>query len=182
MEEVICSSCKNSIPSDSEFCYYCGHNLKPLSETDTSSKKCSNCQTIIEDTYEFCPNCGSKQVNNLIAEEISIQQESTKPFEQLLSSSNEKLRYSSGIKETLIWSAILSIITLLFFMFKGMSNVDVVAQILIQGLFARPLFVLFIAFIISIFFKSEKKIRIFNSTCTFIMGSLTIAELVKWFL
>lgn len=182
MEEITCPSCKKSIPSDSEFCYYCGHNLKPIIQTDTPPSKCSNCQTIIEDTYEFCPNCGSQQVNNLIAEEISIQQESTKPFEQLLNSSNEKLRYASGVKETLIWSAILSLITFLYFMFKGMSNVDVIVQILIQGLFARPLFVFFVAFIVSIFFKSDKKIRIFNSTCTLIMVSLTLAEFVKWFL
>lgn len=139
-----------------------------------TSTKCSNCQFVVEQAFEFCPNCGTKIIHELPKQEES----SSVPTETV---SHYKEKHSSGIKTTFIWSIILSLITLLAYTFKGMANVDVVAQTLIQGAFARPLIVLLIAFIISLFFSEKKKIGKFNSACTFIMAILTVGEIGRWF-
>lgn len=140
--------------------------------------KCPNCQTEIESTYEFCPKCGAS-----LKKESSVAIESPSKVEPISASVlPSKEKYSTGIKATLVWSVSLSLITILFFTFKGLSNLDFVVKILFQGLFARPLSVLLISFIISIIFKpKEKQISRFNSSSIFIMAILSARELFHWF-
>lgn len=145
-----------------------------------TSINCSNCDTAIEQTYEFCPHCGtavasmkSKYVATHPAKESrDILGEDAVPHKE---------KYSSGIKTTFVWSIILSIATLGCYTFIEELNVDVVLKTLILGAINRPIIILLIAFIISIFFKTEvKKISTFNSSCYYLMTILSLAELLIW--
>ena len=90
-------------------------------------------------------------------------------------------KYSHGVKTTLIWSTLLSFATVLIYTLKGSITVNIAAQNLIAGILARPLIVIFIAFIISQFFKSqEKQIKKFNSILNFIMLLTSTGEFLRW--
>lgn len=61
---MVCRNCKKEIPEGSEFCPYCGKNLKNETEQVTEEKEmkgniCSSCKKEIPDGSEFCPYCGA---------------------------------------------------------------------------------------------------------------------------
>jgi len=165
-----------------------------------TSTICSNCQAVIEQTYEFCPNCGTRRVIEKSTKETISDRADIKPTEKaktisVESSGTSKEKYSSGAKTTFIWSSVLSLITLSIYALKGKTviltsdgliagnTIDVITQTLLQGLVVRPLIVLIIAFIISVFYKSdEKKIKKYNSVCTTGMALITAYDVIVWFI
>jgi membrane protease subunit (stomatin/prohibitin family) len=48
-----CPDCKQSIPGDSRFCPYCGHNIVIL-------ERCAQCGKNLPAHAKFCPRCGGK--------------------------------------------------------------------------------------------------------------------------
>lgn len=46
-----CPNCNRTIPDDSEFCQYCGHELKLV---------CPKCGADLDDDSDFCKKCGKK--------------------------------------------------------------------------------------------------------------------------
>lgn len=61
---MYCSECGKEIPEESEFCPYCGTNLKNETEQVIEEKEkkgniCSSCKKKIPDGSEFCPYCGA---------------------------------------------------------------------------------------------------------------------------
>lgn len=46
-----CPNCNQTIPDDSEFCQYCGHELKLV---------CPKCGADLDDDSDFCKKCGKK--------------------------------------------------------------------------------------------------------------------------
>lgn len=162
-----------------------------------NSTICTNCQASVEQTYEFCPNCGTQIVMEKSTKEKNSSNEVFKttskakfiPAENVLSKEN----YISGIKTTVIWSSILSLIMLSLFALKGKTmvltgdgmitgnTIEVITRTLLQGLVVRPMIVLFIAFTISMFYKTtEKKIKKYNSLCTTGMALITAYDSIVW--
>ena len=46
-----CLNCNHTIPDDSDFCQYCGHELKLV---------CPKCGADLDDDSDFCKKCGKK--------------------------------------------------------------------------------------------------------------------------
>ena len=46
-----CPNCNQIIPDDSEFCQYCGYELKLV---------CPKCGADLDDDSDFCKKCGKK--------------------------------------------------------------------------------------------------------------------------
>lgn len=61
----ICNECKNELPSDSEFCQYCGsNNISDIIEQSHTKpfKRCIDCGKELPIDSDFCQYCGSKRV------------------------------------------------------------------------------------------------------------------------
>ena len=162
---------------------------------------CKKCGAEIQDKAKYCPNCGTERnqetlpiVEQIKDEEKDNQMESSglsieqkaRLYEASQGKTNVnpvlKENYSLGVKTTFIWSTGLSLITTLLYSFKGLIDSNKLVDTLVQGVFARPLVVLFIAFIFSLFFSPKaNQIIKFNSASRTIMGILSIGELGRWF-
>lgn len=154
--------------SDSPYITNEKYNLEPHGKAMID---CPICKAVIANGYNFCPKCGA-----------SVVSKPSNQAQKLNMHTIEKGKYSLGIKLTFIWSTILSLLTILFYAFKGLVNTNRAIENLVQGVFARPVVVLLIALIISLFFKpKENQISKFNSASKYIMGILSIGEIGRWF-
>lgn len=125
---------------------------------------CPKCSTVNDPKYSFCSECGYSFV---ITSE---------------SKAESKAKYISGVLTALIWSSILSFLTIIFYATKNMADVDRIANNAVQGVLARPIVVLLLALIFSSFFNpKENKINKFNTSTKYLMGILTIGEVGRWF-
>ncbi len=152
--------------------------------------KCPHCKTKFLTNHSFCPNCGfDLRINKIDAsnkesnkeeslgsnEEPELVPSSIANDEQQQSKKSTRLR---GIIITFFWSSGLSLISAFIYYFKGYKDIDFMIKELIGGTISRPIFVFFLAFIISLF--ARKKAERFNSVCTWLMVILTISEFVRW--
>ena len=64
-----CEKCKNALPSDSEFCPFCGEKIPDQEEPLSSERgpdevvtqlRCTKCGNALPSDSEFCPYCGEK--------------------------------------------------------------------------------------------------------------------------
>ena len=59
----ICSECGQTIPEDSDFCYYCGALKKKAFETDEKGEVktgvCHSCGSPVKPHENFCRSCGA---------------------------------------------------------------------------------------------------------------------------
>lgn len=125
---------------------------------------CPKCSTVNDTKYSFCSQCGHS---------FAITQ---------ASKAESKGKYISGVLIAIIWSTILSLLTIIFYAIKDMADVDKIASNAVQGVLARPIVVLLIALIFSSFFNpKDKKINKFNTSTKYLMGILTIGEVGRWF-
>lgn len=152
--------------------------------------RCPQCRTKLLTDHAFCPNCGfDLRINKIDASnKESNKEESFGSNEgpELVPSSignneqqqSKKSTRLTGIITTFFWSAGLSLISAFIYYLRGSADIDFIIKELIGGTISRPIFVFFLAFIISLF--ARKKAERFNSVCTWLMVMLTISEFVRW--
>lgn len=71
---MICPNCGLELPSDSEFCEYCGMHLEkdtlteenPQNTHQKNEQTCAQCGKIVPDDSDFCPYCGSEIRHELL--------------------------------------------------------------------------------------------------------------------
>jgi len=169
-----CSNCRKKLLTDHSFCPNCGFDLRdqtvhlsPNQDNKDNQIICSTCGSYNDIHYSFCAKCGGQ---------LKLSDDLTK----VVPESHKTESRWAGVRKTFIWSIILSTITTLLYVVKETSPIDHVAQNMVQGIIVRPLVVPLLALIFSSFGLPEKRIDRFNSSCTYMMATLTAAEFFKW--
>jgi hypothetical protein len=135
---------------------------------------CPVCKYSISADTLFCPNCGS---------DLRLVVSDNQKRDLVEASTNNQVNpsYSFGIKLTLFGSPIISTITLLLYYLKNAIDTDTIATVLIQGVLARPLIVLFLAYLLNLIPKgANRKVRLFNLTASILMILQFLSEFFRW--